>query len=87
MKKIVCRIEPFNQVQLIYLYENGNKIDAIESSLDSIHDWIINFMGIHTDIEQIELFGAKVYSNKIKQEIQEEEFKMYSENKIKIICR
>ena len=69
------------------MYENGNKIDAIESSLDGVHDWIINFMGIHTDIEQIELFGAKVYSNKIKQKIQEEEFKMYSENKIKIICR
>ena len=41
MKKIVGVLRPFDLYQTIYIYEDGNQIDAFESTIDDLPNNIL----------------------------------------------
>ena len=83
MKKIVSVIKPFIINQNIFVYEDGNKIDAVSVPLNNMQDILINKANKY-EITEVELIGSKKYLNGIIKKIQEEEMTQYKENKLNI---
>lgn len=83
MKKIVSVIKPFIVNQNIFVYEDGNKIDALSAPLNSIQDILIETANKY-NITEIELIGSKKYSKGIENKIKETEMSKYNQNKINI---
>lgn len=83
MKKIVSVIRPFTIEQNIFVYEDGNKIDAISVQLNDIQNILVNTANKY-EITEVELIGSKKYLNEIVKKVQEEEMTQYKENKINI---
>ena len=83
MKKIVSVIKPFIINQNVFVYEDGNKIDALSVPLDDIQNILIN-TAIKYEVHDIELIGSKKYLNGIINKVQEEEIKQYNANKLNI---
>lgn len=85
MKKIIGIIHPFDIYQTFYVYEDGNKLEIVQTKMDDIPDTI--FQLSHTyDIYQIDLSGAERFIKGIIKKIQEKEFTKYNENKLNIRC-
>ena len=83
MKKIVSVIKPFVINQNVFVYEDGNKIDALSVPLDSIQNIIFN-TAIKYETNNIELIGSKKYINGIVNKIREIEIAQYNEEKLNI---
>ena len=83
MKKIVTMIQPFALHQQISVYETGNIIDYIEVNIDDVSDKIIEFILKH-NINEVNFIGAKQYSKKIGNKIEESKLIDFEKNKIKI---
>ena len=83
MKKIIIRLHPFNLEQLVFVYEDGNRIDQDEVTIDEIGSSVMFLCKKH-NIDQIDLTGPKQYSKGVQHKIQEEELTNYGMNKIKI---
>ena len=83
MKKIVSVIKPFIMNQNIFIYEDGNKIDALSVSLDDIHEILVD-TAIKYEATEIELIGSIKYLNGIANKIKETEINKYNENKFNI---
>lgn len=85
MKKIIGIIHPFDIYQTFYVYEDGNKLEIIQTKMNDIPDTI--FQLSHTyDIYQVDLSGAERFIKGIIKKIQEKEFTKYNENKLNIRC-
>lgn len=85
MKKIIGLIQPFDIYQQFYVYQDGNKIDMMQTKIQDIPDTIFELSQTY-DINQIDLSGAKHFTKKIIQQIQAQEITKYSENKLIIKC-
>lgn len=81
--KIVSVIKPFVMQQNIFVYENGNKIDSIKSTIDDIQDIIID-IATKYETNSVELIGAKSYLEGIKNRIETAEMTKYNEHKLNI---
>ena len=86
MKKILSLLQPFSFKQQIYVYEDGNKLDAIEASYEEFNDKILSLAQTH-GINKIEFLGPKQYSKGIAKKILEENLSKYNIEKIEIDCK
>ena len=85
MKKIIGIIHPFDIYQTFYVYEDGNKLEIIQTKMNDIPDIILQLS--HTyDVYQVDLSGAERFIKGIIKKIQEKEFTKYNENKLNIRC-
>ena len=84
--KIIGLINPVAPFQEIYVYENGNKVDVVNSKVDMIADTVIN-LAKRYNVSDIELFGAKSYAAGISKQIQEAELSMYNKNVLNITIK
>ena len=85
MRKIIGIIHPFDIYQTFYVYEDGNKLEIIQTKMNDIPDTI--FQLSHTyDVYQVDLSGAERFIKGIIKKIQEKEFTKYNENKLNIRC-
>ena len=85
MKKIIGIIHPFDIYQTFYVYEDGNKLEIIQTKINDIPDIILQLS--HTyDVYQVDLSGAERFIKGIIKKIQEKEFTKYNENKLNIRC-
>lgn len=85
MKKIIGIIHPFDIYQTFYVYEDGNKLEIVQTKMNDIPDTI--FQLSHTyDVYQVDLSGAERFIKGIIKKIQEKEFTKYNENKLNIRC-
>ena len=85
MKKIIGIIHPFDIYQTFYVYEDGNKLEIIQTKMNDIPDTI--FQLSHTyDVYQVDLSGAERFIKGIIKKIQEKEFTKYNKNKLNIRC-
>lgn len=82
-KKIIGLLQPFDLKQNIYVYENGNKIEIIETKVDNFTSEMLQLINKYK-IEDIELAGPKKYTKGIGTKIQEEYIKNYSNNNLNI---
>lgn len=83
MTKITILIKPFIKNQLVYVYEDGNKKDALEVEFDKIPTTIVELTAKYSAYD-VELVGPKQYSKGIGKQILEEGLVKYKENKIQI---
>lgn len=82
-KKIIGLLQPFDLKQNIYVYEDGNKIEIIETKVDDFTTEILQLINKYK-IEDIELAGPKKYTKGIGTKVQEEYIKNYSNNNLNI---
>ena len=82
-KKIIGLLQPFDLKQNIYIYEDGNKIEIIETKVDNFTSEMLQLINKYK-IEDIELAGPKKYTKGIGTKIQEEYIKNYSNNNLNI---
>lgn len=80
---ILTLFQPFDFKQKIYVFEDGNQIDCIESTMDNIVNDIFNFIGKY-EIKRVELVGPIQLSKGIAKKIKNEEMAKYSKNEIVI---
>lgn len=84
MKKIVALLRPFQYEQTLFVYEDGNKIDMAEATVDELNDSFFGFLEKYPDIDHIDLTGPKQYSAGIKKKFQEKEISKYEVNKVNV---
>lgn len=85
MRKIIGIIHPFDIYQRLYVYQDGNKLEMRYSKLNNVSEDIIELAYTY-DIQQVDLSGAKQFSQRIVKEIQEKELTRYNTNKIIVKC-
>lgn len=83
MKKIIGILRPFDLEQKFYVYEDGNKIDAVKTSLDDIPTTVIGLADKY-EVKQLDLSGPKQFSAGVSNKIKEEEVRQYSKERINI---
>lgn len=83
MKKIVSVIKPFVIDQNIFVYEDGNKIDAVISSVDNLPETILQLTKQY-ELNNVELAGPVSYLKGLQKQIQELEMDTYETNNIEI---
>lgn len=85
MKKIIGIIHPFDIYQTFYVYEDGNKLEIVQTKMKDIPNTVFELS--HTyDVYQVDLSGAEHFNKGIVRQIQEEEIAKYNENKLIIKC-
>ena len=83
MKKIISIIQPFAFAQQIYVYEDGNKLDAATVGLDKL-EYVILTIAEKFEITDIDLKGPSKFLEGIKTNILKEELAKYGANKLEI---
>lgn len=83
MKKIVGILRPFLFKQQLFVYENGNKVDMVEVTMDEVAETVLGLCYSHA-IREVDLTGPTKYSVKVRADIQNAEIAKYSKNDIKI---
>ena len=84
MKKLIGMIEPFQVNQLLYVYEDGNKIDAIETDIDNFVKNAISLIKQY-ELTEMSIKGPKKYSKMLASQIQSSELLNYDNgNQIQI---
>ena len=85
MKKIIGIIHPFDIYQTFYVYQNGNKLEIIQTKMKDIPDTIFELSQAY-DVYQVDLSGAQHFIKGLIRQIQEKEITKYNENKLIIKC-
>lgn len=83
MKKIISIIQPFAFAQQVYVYEDGNKLDAATVGLDKL-EYVILAIAERFEITDIDLKGPSKFLEGIKADILKEELAKYGANKLEI---
>lgn len=83
MKKIISALQPFAMTQEIIVYENGNKIDVISTTIENFSETILNTTNKY-NITQLEFLGPVKYAQGIGKKIKEAEILKYNVNKLEI---
>lgn len=85
MKKIIGIIHPFDIYQTFYVYEDGNKLEIVQTKIGDIPDTIFELA--HTyDVHQVDLSGAEHFNKGLIKQIQEAEITKYNKNDLTIRC-
>lgn len=85
MKKIIGVIHPFDAQQILYVYENGNKLAFEKVPLDKVPETIFKFSHEY-DVNQVNLSGAQVFNKRLVKQIKQQEATKYSTNNLIIKC-
>lgn len=83
MKKIIGIIHPFDMQQMFYVYEDGNKLEVINTKIQNIPETIFSLSDKY-NINDINLSGSKHYIKGLIKQIQEKEITKYNYNKLNI---
>ena len=83
MRKIVGILRPFDLKQQFYVYEDGNKIDSEEVTIDEIPTMTLKLADKY-EIVRVDLTGPRQYAKGIRKKIQEQEITTYSTKKLEI---
>lgn len=83
MKKIVAIIQPFDAMQNLYAYENGNKIGSERCQINNIPQGILDATKKY-DAEEIDLHGPIQFNRGLKKQIELKEKLLYNNNELKI---
>ncbi len=81
MKKIIGIIHPFDAYQTFYVYEDGNKLEVVQTTIENIPDTIFKLSQAY-DTYQVDLSGAERFNRGIIKQIKEKESIKYSNNKL-----
>jgi hypothetical protein len=83
MKKLVGILEPFQQTQYLHIYEDGNKIDIVESDIDNFVTNAVNLIEQYK-ISDISIKGPKKYAKNFGEQIKQSELTNYNNSSIEV---
>ena len=83
MKKIIAMVRPFDAQQILMVYEDGNKIDMIQTSIADFNESLFALSEKH-EVYQLDMTGPKKYIKGLEKQIKEAEITKYSVNKIEV---
>ena len=83
MKKIIGIIHPFDMYQIFYVYEDGNKLEIVQTRMSDIPDTVLELSKTY-DVYQVDLSGSEHFTKGIINQIKEKEITKYNENKLVI---
>jgi len=83
MKKIIGIIHPFDMYQTFYVYEDGNKLEIVQTRMSDIPDTVLELSKTY-DVYQVDLSGSEHFTKGIVNQIREKEITKYNENKLVI---
>ena len=83
MKKIIAMVRPFDAQQILMVYEDGNKIDMIQTSIADFNESLFALSEKH-EVYQLDMTGPKKYIKGLEKQIKEAEMTKYEINKIEI---
>lgn len=83
MKKIIAMVRPFDAQQILMVYEDGNKIDMIQTSIADFNESLFTLSEKH-EVYQLDMTGPKKYIKGLEKQIKEAEMTKYSANKIEV---
>ena len=83
MKKIVGVIKPFEKFQKCYVYDDGQKIEETNFTLEELPKALL-VLSSQYQIKDIDLTGSKNFSSGIKKFIEKEEILKNGKNILKI---
>lgn len=69
MKKIIGILNPFDATQSFYFYEDGNRIDRLNCTIDKIPQSLVTFAKKY-EITDVDVSGPSFFSQGIIKEIQ-----------------
>ena len=72
MKKIIGIIHPFDIYQTFYVYQDGNKLEIVQTKINDIPDTIFELSQTY-DVYQVDLSGAEHFTKGLIRQIQEKE--------------
>ena len=70
LRKMICVLQPFALSQLVFVYENGNKIDAAEVEVDNLVNQILSFCDKYY-LSKVSFTGPIQYARGIGKKVQE----------------
>lgn len=85
MKRIIIILRPFELKQILYVYEDSNKLEMVQIETSKIPDAVFRFSQQY-DVKQIDLSGPVHYAKGIAKQIQEKEIVKYFKNDLIINC-
>lgn len=85
MKRIIIILRPFELKQILYVYEDSNKLETVQIETSKIPDAVFKFSQQY-DVKQIDLSGPVHYAKGIAKQIQEKEIIKYFKNNLIINC-
>lgn len=83
MKKIIGIIKPFEMQQSLIVYEDGNKIDICETTLDDLTENLFSLIEKH-QVYKLDLVGPNKYLKGLTNRFQEKAKTKYQNNQIEI---
>lgn len=81
MKKIIGILRPFDIMKTLYVYEDGNKIAMVETTIDELDSKILALCQEY-DVTQVDLTGPKQYVRGVQEKIQEASVTKYNSKEI-----
>ena len=81
MKKIIGVLRPFDRRQNFYVYEDSNRLETKQPTIDEINETIFALCQKY-DIIQVDLTGPKQFNRGLKKKIELAEMQKYNENKL-----
>lgn len=83
MKKIVSVLQPFALTQDLIVYEDGNKLEIVPTTIEELNATVLKLVDKY-NIEEIQFAGAKKYAKGLGKKILEAELLSYGKNKLNI---
>lgn len=84
MKQVIVAVQPFVFEQKIFLFEDQNLLMQISVPLNELTGRIIK-TSYDDDAPHVSLQGDPNFTNKIKQEIFEQEMLQYGKNQLEVV--
>lgn len=81
MKRVVGVFKPFAAKQRLLVYEDGNRIDAVEAPILEIADTLFNLAEKY-EIDRVDLTGPKQFTKGLASQFQTLEKTKYNKNSL-----
>lgn len=83
MKKIITIVKPFDKMQYIHVYEDGECLFNQGIPMESIEERIPE-IATQYGISEIDIAGPKAFTQKLKEEIEKYNLTQYKDNRLTI---
>lgn len=83
MKKMVSLLQPFTMQQTLIVYENGNKLDVITTSIKDFPETVYK-TSLTYNCSELEFMGTTKFAKGIGKQIEELGISKYNSKEIKI---
>ena len=83
MKKIIGMVRPFEIQQSLIVYEDGNKIDICQTTLDDLNKNLFMLMDKH-NVYRLDFVGPKTFLNGLSEQIKTAAATKYTNQEIEI---